>query len=157
MKSENIKIGHIYYVDFEPTRPNEFNKKHLAVVLKKNADKITFIAIPLTSSNKGKGINKMSLGCLECLPERLRDKETFAVYDQVRTLHSSRFETIRDDGLVIDVMLDEENLKLLYKAVIKDLLFDFQDKKDVFLEEIAKEYKTDVSEEIEDNTKLDKK
>ena len=62
MKAQEIKLKHIYYVDYEPTQKGEFGKKHLAVVLKKNHDKITFVTIPLTSKDNGVGINKISLG-----------------------------------------------------------------------------------------------
>lgn len=138
MKTKDIKVGHVYYVDFEPTRKNEFNKKHLAVVLKKNADKITFVVIPLTSKDTGVNVNKLSLGYLECLPERLRSKETFAVYDQVRTLNANRFEAIYDKNEIIDVALPEKELKTLYKQIIIDILHDFPDKKGEFLDEIAR-------------------
>ena len=141
MKTKDIKVGHIYYVDFEPTRKNEFDKKHLAVVLKKNADKITFVVIQLTSKDSGVNVNKVSLGYLECLPERLRTNETFAVYDQVRTLNSSRFEVICDQNRIVDVIMPEDKLKLLYKLIIKDILYNYPDEKSKFLEEIAYECK----------------
>jgi mRNA-degrading endonuclease toxin of MazEF toxin-antitoxin module len=52
LKTSDIKVGHIYYVDYEPVRDCEFNGLHLSLVLKKNNDKHTFIVMPLTSSAK---------------------------------------------------------------------------------------------------------
>ena len=35
MRAKDIKVGHIYYVDFEPIRRGEFDKTHMALVLRK--------------------------------------------------------------------------------------------------------------------------
>lgn len=53
MRFSDIKIGHIYNVIFDPVRFCEFNGKHLALVLKKNNDRKTFIVMPLTSESNG--------------------------------------------------------------------------------------------------------
>ena len=118
MKAQEIKIKHIYYVDYEPTQKGEFGKKHLAVVLKKNHDKITFVTIPLTSKENGVGVNKISLGRLENLPENLREKETFAVCDQVRTVSSTRFYKLKDNGIYIDVRIPDEKFTLLFESIV---------------------------------------
>jgi len=47
MKTAEIEVGHIYYVDYEPTRRGEFGKLHMCVVLKKNNDLITFVTVPI--------------------------------------------------------------------------------------------------------------
>ncbi len=124
MKSSEIKVGHIYYVDFEPTEPGEFDKKHLAVVIKKNNDKITFVVIPMTSKAKGIGINKVLLGKLDCLPSNLQTKESYAVIDQIRTLNSNRFFQLKDGGNTVEAIMPREKMHVLYKAIIKDLLHD---------------------------------
>lgn len=48
MKFSDIQVGYIYNVIFDPVRNCEFNGKHLALVLKRNNDKQTFIVMPLT-------------------------------------------------------------------------------------------------------------
>lgn len=53
MKFSDIKVKHIYNVIFDPVRDCEFNGKHLALVLKQNNDKRTFIVMPLTSEPNG--------------------------------------------------------------------------------------------------------
>lgn len=62
MRFSDIRVGYIYNVIFDPVRTCEFNGKHLAVVLKKNNDKATFIVMPLTSAPSGAGVNKIKLG-----------------------------------------------------------------------------------------------
>ena len=124
MKSSDIKVGHIYYVNFEPTEPGEFGKKHLAVVIKKNHDKITFVVIPMTSKEKGIDINKISLGKLDCLPTNLQNKDSYAVIDQIRTVNSNRFYELKDNGNIVDAIMPKEKMHSLYKAIIKDLLHD---------------------------------
>ncbi len=124
MKSEDIKVGHIYYVDFDPVMRGEFGKKHLAVVIKKNLDKITFVSIPLTSKEKGTGTNKVALGKLTCLPKSLSQKESFAVIDQVRTVNASRFYALLENGEEWDSIFEDDLLVKIYKAIIKNLLRD---------------------------------
>lgn len=128
MKVNEIKVGHIYFVDYEPVHKGEFGKTHLAIVLKQNANKITFITVPLTSADDGVGINKVSLGILDCLPKNLQEKETFVVLDQVRTANADRFMKIKENGEAIDVKLPKEKMILVYRALIKDLLHDVEDK-----------------------------
>lgn len=127
MKSRDIQVGHIYYVNFDSTEPGEFDKKHLAVVIKKNHDRITFVVIPMTSKDKGVGINKIPLGTLDCLPVNLQSKDTYAVIDQIRTVNSNRFFELKDSGKVIDAIMPKEKMRVLYKAIIKDLLHDVPD------------------------------
>jgi len=57
LKVSDIKVGNIYYVDYEPVRKGKFNGLHLSVVLKRNNDRHTFVVMPLTSSVNGDGIN----------------------------------------------------------------------------------------------------
>ncbi len=126
MKAQEIKLKHIYYVDYEPIQKGEFGKKHLAVVLKKNHDKITFVTIPLTSKDNGVGINKISLGKLEDLPSNLREKETNAVCDQIRTVSSNRFYKLKDNGIYIDVKLPDDKFTYLFESIMRDLTFNLE-------------------------------
>jgi uncharacterized protein YifN (PemK superfamily) len=130
MKSTDIKIGHIYYVDYEPVRDGEFNGKHLSVVLKRNNDKYTFIVIPLTSSANGDGINKINIGKVAELPPNIRSNDTYAVFDQVRTVNANRFMAVRDEGSRIDVSMERGVWLNLFELVVRDMVFNIrQDEK----------------------------
>ena len=72
MRFSDIKVGYIYNVIFDPVRDCEFDGKHLAVVLKRNNDKATFIVMPLTSAPNGVGVNKIKLGAMNSLPSSLK-------------------------------------------------------------------------------------
>lgn len=99
MKFSDVKEQHIYNVDFEPVRDNEFNGKHLALVLKKNNDKKTVIVMPLTTSNNGDLINKKDLGILDCLPSSLKQRgNSYAVFNQIRTINVNRMMALKDDN-----------------------------------------------------------
>ena len=83
MRFSDIKVGYIYNVIFDPVRNCEFNGKHLAVVLKRNNDKSTYIVMPLTSAPNGVGVNKIKIGAMNCLPTSLKSNETYAVFNQI--------------------------------------------------------------------------
>ena len=61
MKFSEINVKCIYFIDFDPVQYCEFNGKHLAVVLKRNSDKQTYVVMPLTSKSNGVGFNKIKL------------------------------------------------------------------------------------------------
>lgn len=141
MKAQEIKVKHIYYVDFEPTKKGELGNRHLAVVLKKNNDNITFVTIPLTSKESGSGVNKVNLGKLECLPENLRQNESFAVYDQIRTVNAGRFYKLIENKAYIDVELPDEKFSLLFECILRDLMFDLDNReKENICNKLYKEY-----------------
>ena len=127
MKADDIKVGHIYYVNYEPTRRGEFGKIHLCVVLKKNNDLITFVTIPLTSKEDAPYGNKLPLGIIESLPANLRDKQSYAVLDQIRTLNASRFRNLKQDEEVVDAYLTNDTLLSIYEKVVNDILKDAPD------------------------------
>jgi uncharacterized protein YifN (PemK superfamily) len=130
VKSTDIKIGHIYYVDYEPVRDGEFNGKHLSVVLKRNNDKYTFIVIPLTSSANGDGINKINIGKVAELPPNIRSNDTYAVFDQVRTVNANRFMAVKDDGGRMDVSMERGVWLNLFELAVRDMVFNVgQDEK----------------------------
>ena len=124
MKISEIKIGHIYYVDYEPVRNGEFNGKHLSVVLKQNNDKFTFVVMPLTSSANGVGVNKINIGRVAGFPPNLQNKDTYAVYDQVRTVNASRFFAVKDGGGKIDVPMDNTVWLNLFGLAAQDMIFN---------------------------------
>jgi uncharacterized protein YifN (PemK superfamily) len=127
MKNEEIKVGHVYYVQFNPVRFGEFDKEHLAVVLQKNDNNITYVVIPLSSNEKGD--NRIELHIKELLPENLQKNNTYAIYDQVRTVNASRFHNLKSHGEIFDVIVPEEEMNAIYEAVIKHLLKGIDEKR----------------------------
>ena len=132
MKASDIKTGHIYYVDYEPVRNGEFNGLHLSVVLKKNNDKATFVVMPLTSSANGDGVNKVNIGKVAGLPPNIRTKDTYAVYNQVRTVNASRFIAVRDKGGKTDVLMDSGIMQELYGLLMLDVLYNIPQDDKIF-------------------------
>jgi len=124
MKASDIKIGHVYYVNFEPVRNGEFNGKHLSVVLKRNNDKYTFVVMPLTSSANGVGVNKVNIGKISALPVNIKAKDSYAVFDQVRTVNASRFVTVKSGNNSIHVLIDNTILLNLFELAMRDTLYD---------------------------------
>ena len=122
MKASAIKVGHVYYVDFDPVRQGEFDRRHLAVVLKRNKNNVTFITIPLTGNSDGDSKNKIKLNITNLLPPHLRSKDTYAVYDQVRTVNASRFQVLVEGGKVYDTVVPEKELLQIYEKIIGNLL-----------------------------------
>lgn len=130
MRAGDIKAGHIYNVIFDPVRDCEFDGKHLAVVLKKNNDKSTFVVMPLTSSPNGNGINKIFTGKILTLPSSLRTNDTYAVLNQIRTLNASRFISLKEGRETIDVIFAKEKLHQLMLLAVKELVYSMdQDSK----------------------------
>jgi mRNA-degrading endonuclease toxin of MazEF toxin-antitoxin module len=124
VKSADIKVGHVYYVDYEPVRDGEFNGKHLSVVLKRNNDKYTFVVMPLTSSANGDGVNKINIGQIAGLPQNIRSKDTYAVFDQVRTVNANRFMAVKDAGNRTDVSMDHGVWLSLFELAVRDMVFN---------------------------------
>ena len=127
MKYSDIKVQHIYNVIFDEVRDNEFNGTHLALVLKKNNDIRTAVVMPLTSISNGEGKNKIKIDVLS-LPPSLASNQTYAVYNQIRTLNASRFMNLKNDARnPIDVNVSIETYLNLLNLGIKDLVFNIGD------------------------------
>ena len=127
MKAEEIQVGHVYFVNFDPTKMGEFNSNHMCVVLKKNRDMITFVVIPLTSQGSGAGVNKIPLYIKPYLPPHLRNKDTYAVYDQVRTVSAKRFSKLNEGDEEYDTVVPEKEMVRLYEAIISNLTESLSD------------------------------
>lgn len=97
MRYSDILQAHIYNVEFDPVRDCEFNGRHLAIVLKKNDDARTAIVAPLTSASNGEGRTKVNIGKISTLPTNLKTRDSFVVFNQVRTVNSSRFIALKDE------------------------------------------------------------
>ena len=130
VKIADIQIGHLYYVDYEPVQAGEFNGIHLSVVLKKNNDKTTFIVMPLTSSSNGENVNKIKIGKIAGLPQDTRNKVSYAVFNQIRTVNANRIIAIKDAGRYISVPLERDIFLRLLTYAMRDLFFSLnQDEK----------------------------
>lgn len=127
MKFSDVKEKHIYNVIFDPVEPCEFDKKHLALVVKKNNDKKTCIVVPLTSENNGEGLNKINIGHINTLPTSLKCNNTYAVINQVRTVNVSRFMTLKEliNGIntPIDCPVNDCIFQTILQYVISELVF----------------------------------
>lgn len=123
MRATAIKVGCIYNVIFDPVRDCEFNGKHLAVVLKKNNNKSTFIVMPLTSSSNGNGINKLHIGQILSLPASLRNNNTYAVFNQLRTVNASRFIALKEGSKVIEAVFPQDKFQSIMLLSIKELVY----------------------------------
>lgn len=117
MEFKNIKERQVYYVNFNPAKKGEFDNNHLAVVIKKNKDKKSAIVMPLTSKENGLGKNKILVD-IPSLPSRLKGDKSYAVYDQVRTVNSGRFQEVYEDlgkNKIVEVNVDDKT----YEDIIK--------------------------------------
>ena len=123
MRFSDIKVGCIYNVIFDPVEACEFDGKHLAVVLKKNNDKATFIVMPLTSAPSGAGVNKIELGTIPTLPMSLRGNRTYAVLNQILTVNASRFISLKEGGCVIECPMDKDVFSELLLLGIREILY----------------------------------
>lgn len=102
LRYSDVNAGEVYYANLDPVREYEFGQNHLCIVLEKLDDKRSAIVVSVTSSPSGLGRNKINLGILKGLPERLikdkqgRPKNTYVVLDQVRTIVTNRIQPILD-------------------------------------------------------------
>lgn len=130
MRFSDIKVGYIYNVIFDPVRDCEFDGKHLAVVLKKNNDKTSFIVMPLTSAPNGVGGNKMDVGEMECLPTSLKSNHTYAVFNQIRTVNANRFIALKKGGTVKECKMDKTLYYQLMVLGLQEIVYNIpQDEK----------------------------
>ena len=123
MHFSDIKVQHLYFVNFDPVQQCEFDRQHLALVLKRNNDSKTFVVMPLTSQPNGDGVNKKRLSAITTLPPNLATNATYAVFNQVRTVNSSRFSSIKNGGTPVQVKIDDSTFYELLQLGIQDLLY----------------------------------
>jgi uncharacterized protein YifN (PemK superfamily) len=133
LKTIDIKVGNLYYVDYEPVLNGEFNGLHLSVVLKRNDDKFTYIVMPLTTSAKGEGINKINIGKIAELPSNIKNNDSYAVYNQVRTVNAKRLRQIRSGGKNKQVKVSRHILLKLHSLLMRDTLFDVSQDEKIFI------------------------
>ena len=123
MRFSDIKVGYIYNVIFDPVRDCEFDGKHLAVVLKRNNDKATFIVMPLTSAPNGVGVNKIKLGAMNSLPSSLKTNDTYAVYNQVRTVNADRFIALKEGSAVKECPMEKHIFHKLLFLGLREMVY----------------------------------
>lgn len=123
MRFSDIKVGYIYNVIFDPVRDCEFDGKHLAVVLKRNNDKATFIVMPLTSAPNGVGVNKIKLGAMNSLPSSLKTNDTYAVYNQVRTVNADRFIALKEGSVVKECLMEKHIFHKLLFLGLREMVY----------------------------------
>lgn len=123
MRFSDIKVGYIYNVIFDPVRECEFDGKHLVVVLKRNNDKATFIVMPLTSAPNGVGVNKIKLGAMNSLPSSLKTNDTYAVYNQVRTVNAVRFIALKEGSAVKECPMEKHIFHKLLFLGLREMVY----------------------------------
>ena len=123
MRFSDIKVGYIYNVIFDPVRDCEFDGKHLAVVLKRNNDKATFIVMPLTSAPNGVGVNIIKLGAMNSLPSSLKTNDTYAVYNQVRTVNADRFIALKEGSAVKECPMEKYIFHKLLFLGLREMVY----------------------------------
>ena len=117
--TDKIKVKHVYFVDFNPKKGNEFDNKHLAVVLKKNSHDNTLMVLPLTSKKdfRGKSIKIH----VHNLTEKRYEEETHAIFNKIRTVSNIRFTNIMDTGVAKNAYVDDDTFKKLVYLSTKEI------------------------------------
>ncbi len=148
MRFSDIKVGYIYNVIFDPVRDCEFDGKHLAVVLKRNNDKATFIVMPLTSAANGVGVNKIKLGAMNSLPSSLKSNDTYAVYNQVRTVNAGRFIALKEGSIVKECQMEKNIFHKLLFLGLREIVYSIpQDEK---IEILKRTYEAELISKAKD-------
>ncbi|VDN48678.1 conserved protein of unknown function [Petrocella atlantisensis] len=128
MNFSDINVKCVYTVDFDPVRSPEFDRKHLALVLKKNNDSRTCVVMPLTKVSNGVGTNKEMITVIN-LPTSLASNPSYAVYNQVRTVNANRFIKLKEGGTPIESSVTDETFDSLFKLMIHDMTHDIPEKR----------------------------
>jgi uncharacterized protein YifN (PemK superfamily) len=126
LKFSDILEKHFYNAIFDPVKDCEFDGKHLALVIKKNADKKTVIVLPLTTESNGEGKNKIKVGKIPNLPTSLKLFDSYAVYNQVRTLNASRLIALKEGDNRIQVPIGDSLFVKLVSLCADELLTELK-------------------------------
>lgn len=95
----------------------------MAVVLKRNNDKAIFIVMPLMSAPNGVGVNKIKLGVMNRLPSSLKSNDTYAVYNQVRTVNSDRFIALKEGSAVKECPMEKHVFHKLLFLGLREMIY----------------------------------
>jgi hypothetical protein len=89
--------------------------------------------MPLTTKPNGDMKNKIKVGLIEGLPESIRHEETYAVFNQVRTLNVSRFICLKEGEEKVQAFIDIPLYEELLGKIITDLIFPLKEMEKVEL------------------------
>lgn len=155
MNFSEIKVQHLYFILFEPTKDGEFGGKHLSLILKKNNDKKTLLVLPLTSNSSGNTVNKVNLGILPGLPKSLSGNTSYAVFNQSRTVSYKRVTPIMDGASAIDYKLSNDLYNTVFKKFVMDVSYNYSyfEKKEIFKDLYFETLKHFLIEKIYDLTR----
>ncbi len=79
--------------------------------------------MPLTSAQNGNGVNKIYIGQVSSLPTSLKNNNTYAVFNQVRTVNASRFISLKEGGNVIKATLPKDKLVELLVLAEREFVY----------------------------------
>ncbi|KSV59688.1 hypothetical protein ASU35_18055 [Acetivibrio ethanolgignens] len=89
----------------------------------RNNDKATFIVMPLTSAPNGVGVNKIKLGAMNSLPSSLKTNDTYAVYNQVRTVNADRFIALKEGSAVKECPMEKHIFHKLLFLGLREMVY----------------------------------
>ena len=98
--------GDVYWVDLNPTRGSEINKKRPCVIVSAtpiNQARNTVIIVPLSTAAKPRPPIVVSVTCL--------GQQVCAICDQIRTVDKSRLGQLADKLTIKDIDLLENSLR----------------------------------------------
>jgi mRNA interferase MazF len=98
--------GDIYWIDLNPTKGSEINKKSPCVIISSspiNKARNTVIVVPLSTAARPRPPIVIPIACL--------GQQVSAICDQIRTVDKSRFSKFAGSLSTKDLMLLEDSLR----------------------------------------------
>ena len=93
----------------------------------------------MTSASNGNGINKIHIGQVASLPTSLKRNDTYAVFNQVRTVNASRFISLKEGRSIVEAQLPQDIFHQLLVLAIKELIYSIDQDSKIYLLKIAYE------------------
>ena len=79
--------------------------------------------MPLTSAPNGAGVNKIKLGAMNSLPSSLKSNDTYAVYNQVRTVNADRFIALKEGRAVKECQMEKQIFHKLLFFGLREMVY----------------------------------
>ena len=79
--------------------------------------------MPLTSAPNGVGVNKIKLGAMNSLPSSLKTNDTYAVYNQVRTVKADRFIALKEGSAVKECPMEKYIFHKLLFLGLREMVY----------------------------------
>lgn len=79
--------------------------------------------MPLTSAPNGVGVNKIKLGAINRLPSSLKTNDTYAVYNQVRTVNANRFIALKEGSAVKECPMEKHIFHKLLFLGLREMVY----------------------------------